>query len=247
MAVTTSVRADPEQSRRIEARSKQRHRSPFDKLRVTVLYVFVVLSILHLSPAHASVQQEIYVTGHVQSFGGYVFTEAVSFDITHPGEQEIGRIVVDGLYNGEYPWIMRAYTDNLHYTGVAGAIRRPKPAGLISNDGRFVIPLQINSPSFGENAWRRVPDINESDYASYRPGTEPGKDDYSDCILMGIDPRNASWVAGPDGILYTDDDNLLGDLTAKTPCEFTLQADLEATDPEGSYQAYLYIELIPAP
>ena len=208
---------------------------------------FLATSNQQPATAYASTKQEVYITGSVQSFGGYTFGEGVRFDVTHPGQQVVGKIMVQGVYNGEYPWIMRAYTDNLHYAGVAGAIRRPKPAGLISKDGRFVIPLQINSPSFGENAWRRVPDINESDYASYRPGTEPGKDDYSDCILMGIDPRNASWVAGPDEILYTDDDNLLGDLTAKTPCELTLQADLEAADPEGAYETYLYIELIPAP
>ena len=212
---------------------------------MTVLYVFVVLSILHLSPAHASVQQEIYVTGHVQSFGGYVFTEAVSFDITHPGEQEIGRIVVDGLYNGEYPWIMRAYTDNLHFAGITGSVRPPNPAGLVSKDGLYVVPLSIHSPSDGPNAWRRIPDLNEPDYQPYEP--QPGETTPTDCVLMGIDPRNSNWVAGPDGLLYTADDNLLGDNTVATPFEMILQANVPAAAVKGEYDSVLYIEISPAP
>ena len=98
--------------------------------------------------------------------------------MTKPGQQEIGKIVVDGLYNGEYPWIMRAYTD---------------------------------------------------------------------CVLMGIDPRNGSWVTGPDGLLYTADDNFLGDLTVATPFELLLQANIPAAAVQGEYDAVLYIEISPAP
>jgi len=200
-----------------------------------------------VTPALASVQQEVYITGHVQSFGGYLFSEAVFFEVKEPGEQELGRIVVDGVYNGEYPWIMRVYTDNLHYAGVAGALRKPSPAGLISKDGAFVLPLSIHSPAFGPTEWRRVPDLSEPDYVTYRPKPETGKQDHTDCIIMAIDPRNADWVAGPDGLLWSLDDNLLGDLTVPTPFELILQANVAPNTVQASYEAVLYIEIVPAP
>ena len=182
--------------------------------------------------AHASQQQEVYVTGHVQPFGGYAFTEAVSFDVTAPGAQEIGRIVVDGLYNGEDPWIMRAYTDNLRFAGITGSLRAPSPAGLVSKDGLYVIPLSIHSPSYGADVWRQIPDLSETT---------------TECVLMGIDPRNGSWVAGPDGLLYTQDDNLLGDNTVATPFELILQANVPPAAVRGEYDTVLYIEINPAP
>ena len=243
MAIMNSVRAEP-----AEARGKQRYRSPFDKLRVNVLPILLVLFVLHLSPAaQASVQQEVYVTGHVQSFGGYTFTEAVSFDVSRPGQQEIGRVIVDGVYNGEYPWIMRVYTDNLHFAGITGSVRFPSPAGLVSKDGLYVIPLSIYSPAYGPNVWRRIPDVSEPGYLPYEPKPEPGETTYTDCVLMGIDPRNGSWVAGGDGLLYTFDDNALGDTTVATPFELILQADVPPAGVKGEYDAVLYIEISPAP
>lgn len=212
------------------------------------LHLFVMTGILFQLPAaHASQQQEVYVTGHVQPFGGYVFTESVAFDVTAPGAQEIGRIVVDGLYNGEYPWIMRAYTDNLHFAGITGSIRPPSPAGLVSKDGLYVIPLSINVPSYGPNVWRRIPDLSEPGALPYEPEPQPGETTYTDCVLMGIDPRNGSWVAGPDGLLYTYDDNLLGDETVATPFEMILQANVLPAAVKGEYDAVLYIEISPAP
>lgn len=198
--------------------------------------------------ATASVKQEVYVTAQVHSFGGYTFTEGIQFDIVKPGEQEVGSIIVEGLYNGEYPWIMRIYTDNLHFAGVAGAIHRPSAGGLVSSDGRFVIPLQVNSPNFGPDVWRLVPDINQPDYIPYQPTPHMREiPSYTDCVLMGIDPRNAPWVVGPDGILFTDDDNSLGDTTVKAPFEIHLKAIPSAAAAQGKYDAVLYIETVPAP
>ncbi len=198
-------------------------------------------------PLFASTQQQVYVTGHVQPFGGYQLTESVSFEISAPGEQPIGSIIVDGLYNGAYPWIMRAYTDNLHFAGVTGGVRQPSPAGLVSKDGLYVIPLFINSPSYGPNVWRRVPDLSEPGYKPYEPEPLPGETAYTDCVVMGIDPRNGNWVAGPDGLLYTSDDNLLGDNTVGTPFELMLQANVPQSAVQGEYEAVLYLEISPAP
>lgn len=216
---------------------------------MVVRLLFLILCSFFVSTvAQAEIQQEVYVTGHVQSFGGYALTEAVSFVVSKPGRQEIGRIAVDGMYNGEYPWIMRAYTDNVHFSGVAGTIRRPEPAGLVSKDALFAIPLFINSPSFGNDTWRRIPDLNESGYLPYHPNPDPKEEmDFTDCVLMGVDPRNSVWVAGPDGLLNTPDDNPLGDNTVGTPFELILQADVASNSVKATYDAVIYIEIVPAP
>ncbi|MBI3317551.1 MAG: hypothetical protein HYZ90_00155 [Candidatus Omnitrophica bacterium] len=212
------------------------------------LWVFADTGHWTLDTAFAAVKQEVYITGSVQSFPGYTFTQAVRFLATEPGEKEIGVILVEGVYNGGYPWIMRAYTDNLHFAGVGGALRRNSPAGLVSKDGQFNLPLEINCPSFGEGVWRRVPDLSEPDYAAYRPSPEPTQVfPYADCVLMGIDPRNAPWVVGPDGLLFTEDDNLLGDITVETPFELKLRTHVSRSSVQATYEGVLYIEIIPAP
>ena len=203
---------------------------------------------LFASSAPASVKQEVYVSGTVEPFGGYTFTGGFEFAIREPGEQTIGSIAVDGLYNGEYPWIMRIYTDNLHFAGVAGAILRPSPSGLVSRDGRFSVGLKVTCPNFGPNVWRRIPDLSDPDYEPYQPSVDPQEPfPTTDCVLMGIDPRNAAWVAGPDGLLYTDDDNVLGDITIQTPFEITFRIDAPQTAVKGQYDAFLYIEVVPTP
>lgn len=203
---------------------------------------------LFLLPALGSVQQEVYVTGHVQSFGGYTFTEAVSFVIEEPGEQVVGVIVVDGLYNGEYPWIMRVYTDNLRFAGIAGAVGQASPAGLISKDGAYSIPLLLHTPNLGEDDWSRIPDVNDPDYSPYQPEPDPGAEaTTTDLVVMGIDPRNGAWVAGPDGVAQTSDDNPLGDITIGTPFEMVLRADVAPTTPRAEYETILYVEIVPAP
>ncbi len=203
---------------------------------------------LWLTAALGAVKQEVYVTGTVDSFGGYTFNSSpVQFTVESPGQKEIGSITVDGLYNGEYPWVMRVYTDNLHYAGVGGAIQRGSPAGLISEEGQSAIPIEILSPTFDPGAWRRVPDLNEPGYRPYHPSPEPGEPTYTDCVVMGIDPRNAAWVAGPDRILFTDDDDAIGNWTVETPFELALRADVPPTAAKGRYEAFLYIEIQPAP
>ncbi len=197
--------------------------------------------------ASASVKQEVYISGHVQSFGGYILSDAVTFEIDRPDEREIGRIVVEGIYNGEYPWIMRVYTDNLHFTGLAGSLRKPGSAGLVSADGAYGVPLFIHSPNFGPDEWRRVPDLSESEQLPYQPESEPGEGTYADVVIMGIDPRNASWVAGRDTLLYTSDDNFLGDITIPTPFELILKGEFSSASVRGEYETTLVVEIVAAP
>jgi len=212
------------------------------------LFYALAMTALVLTPAFASVKQEVYVTGSVGSFGGYALTPGVRFLIEEPGVKELEPITVNGLYNGEYPWVMRIYTDNLHFGGIAGAIRRPNPDGLVSEDGRFSIPIEVNCPNFGLGVWRRIPDLNEPNYIPYHPVADPKEGaPYSDVILMGIDPRNAAWVAGPDGAMSTEDDNDLGDNTLPTPFSILLRVNVPPTGVQGNYNAYIYVEIVPAP
>jgi len=195
----------------------------------------------------ASVREEVYVTGTILPFGGYRFSGGLRFDAGEPGPTDLGTILVDGMYNGEYPWRMRCYTDNLHFAGVAGSIHTASPAGLVSTDGRFVVPLLIHSPVFGEDSWRAVPDINDAKTVPYKPALTPGGSETTECIVLGIDPRNANWVAGPDNLLFTRDDIPLGDFIWETPFELSLRADFDAGSVQGTYDTYLYFETVPAP
>jgi len=200
-----------------------------------------------VSPASAT-RQSVYVRGTVPTFGSYTVTPALTFTVREAGVQELGTITVEGLYNGEYPWIMRIYTENVGHTGIAGSIRRRSPAGLVSMDGQYVIPLEIHCPAFGINVWRRIPDVGEEPYTPYRPSDDPTKGaDYTDCVLMGIDPRHAPWVAGRDGQLFTGDDNVLGDTTVPTPFQMTVRARVDAQAVRGRYEGRLYVEIVPAP
>lgn len=199
-------------------------------------------------PEAQAARQHVYLTGTVQSAGTYSFSPHLAFTIRDPGLQELGIITVEGLYNGEYPWIMRVYTENSRYTGVAGALRRTSPAGLISTDGQYIIPLEIHSPAFGADRWRRVPDLLEDPAVPYRPSDNPNDPEaYTDCLIMGIDPRHAPWVAGPDHQLFTPDDNLLGDMTLPTPFAISVRAQVTPAAVRGQYEALLYVELVPAP
>lgn len=215
--------------------------------RVSAGLTAAVLALLTGPPARGA-EQEVYITATVESFGGYVFSEGLAFDITEPGEQDVGQITVEGIYNGPYPWILRCYTDNLRFGGVIGAVRTSPPAGLVSEDGRYAIPLLIHSPNFGVGVFLRIPDINEPDYVPYSPNPEEAPDvGPIDRVIMGIDPRNPTWVAGPDEVLYTLDDNPLGDTTIETPFTLTLRADVPPAAVQGKYRTELYFEVVSAP
>lgn len=218
-----------------------------DEFGIRHLAFGIAILLFLCSPAYASVKQEVYVTGTVQSFGGYSVSTPTEFVVTKPGNQEIATVVVDGIYNGEYPWIMRVYTDNLHFAGVGGAIERPSPAGLVSKDGRYNLGLEIHAPTFDADPWRAVPDLSQRGYVPYQPSVQPGEKPHTDCILVGIDPRHADWVAGRDRILFTDDDDPLGNNTVATPFELVFRANIPPNAVQGSYEALIYIEIVASP
>ncbi|MEI8175341.1 MAG: hypothetical protein WCG78_00550 [Candidatus Omnitrophota bacterium] len=198
-----------------------------------------------IPPSYAS-KTEIKVTGTVPSFGTYSVKGAVNFKIAKPGRFEIGKVTVYGTYNGPYPWIMRVYTDNTNYMPVAGSLATVSRAGLISDDGQFTVPLQINCPNLGAD-WAYIPDINDTGFKPYQASKEPGVATHTECLIMGIDPRNADWVSGPDRKLFTGDDNPLGDTTMTTPFDIRFAADFDDKTVRGSYTSNIYVELVPAP
>ena len=215
--------------------------------KVIRLHVFVIGVIALMSLPCLASKTEVKTVGTVPSFGTYSFKGSLNFNIPKQGKFEIGKVTVYGTYNGPYPWIMRVYTDNTNFMPVAGSLEMQNKAGLISEDGQFVIPLEVNCPNFGKDVWVRVPDINEEKYKPYRPPKEVGMADYTDRIIMAIDPRNADWVSGGDRTLFTDDDNPLGDTTLATPFDIKFAAWFDEKSIKGKYTANLYIELVPAP
>ena len=215
-------------------------------VRYLILLFLILLLLYPALPAYAT-KTEIRTVGTVPSFGTYSFKGSLNFNIPQPGKYEIGKVTVSGTYNKPYPWIMRIYTDNTNFAGIGGSLQMQSRAGLISTDGKYVIPMEINCPNFGEDVWVFVPDINDEGYTAYYPPKEVGMAMYSDRIIMGIDPRNADWVSGWDKVLFTDDDNPLGDITMATPFEITFAAYFDEKTIQGNYTSNLYIEIVPAP
>ena len=206
----------------------------------------------------ASTTSEVYISCTVASFGGYVFKGYINAPANKPGENVIGYIDVEGAANEPYPWIMRVYTDNRNYQGTAGAIHQKEtPQGLVRQGGGN-LPIRFKTPNTGDE-WVYIPDINNENRLSYfavrdmGPGATIPSGTTKDTLLMGIDPRNAEWVAGPDSILFTDDDNLYGDISIGTPFKINLQVILPKDPqeikkiPAGKYSTKLIFEIISEP
>ena len=198
-------------------------------------------------PLTALERSDIFTTGTVHSFGNYEVKGKLAFDIARSGSIEIGRLQVSGLYNGPYPWVMKVYTENTNFQGISGRVTLPSRAGLVSLDGRFAVPLQIHTPNLAVGQFVPIPDRSDPSYVMYVPPPEPGQRVYTERIVIGIDPRNADWVAGPDGLLFTSDDNPLGDITIPTPFTLTFRAIFDAASAEAQYKARLIIEVVGAP
>lgn len=219
---------------------------PNNNRALRALAMTVTVIILLVPSVYAS-RTEIMSRATVLSFGTYSFEGTLAGDIRTQGICELGSIKVKGVYNGPYPWIMRIYTDNLNYIGIGGAFEMESPAGLISKDGKYKLPLQANCLNWGPDEWLRIPDLNDPGYKAYSPAPEVGAGTYAERIIMGIDPRNADWVSGRDRVLFTGDDNYLGDITLETPFEIKFRTKVGRNTPMGNYEGRIYIEIVPAP
>ena len=205
-----------------------------------------LIIIIFTSLAYAT-RTEINARATVPSFGTYSFEGILSGDVKKPGDCQLGAITVKGTYNGPYPWIMRIYTDNLNYKGIGGAFGQESPAGLVSKDGKYTLPLTASCPNWGEDEWLRIPDLNDPEYKPYSPPSQVNTGTHTERIIMGIDPRNVDWVSGPDRVLFTPDDNIIGDILMESPFEIKFKTTVGPNTPIGDYEGRIYIEILPSP
>ncbi len=161
----------------------------------------------------------------------------------------------------DQPFTIRIYTDNAaRYEGTPNAVRRVSPAGLVSLNGRYVLPLKVWTLNFG-------PDIQETGWDAPLAGPPPvDNNDYwlgprllegtrslgssawvriPDLIDMTADPVTWRRLIGqdPDDTRFVADSNVTGDFTLKNPFTFYLATEAGPTAVEGSYAATLIVEL----
>jgi hypothetical protein len=228
------------------------------KLKLCSFLIIFFSMAIFLHEGNTTTTSELYVSCTVASFGGYTFRGVITNVVADPGQTEIGYITVKGACNEPYPWILRVYTDNRNYQGTAGSVyNQDVPAGLI-REGGGSLPLLFQTENTG-NQWVYIPDINNPNYKDYYyirnlgPAATPPENTVGESIVVGIDPRNTVWVAGNDGILFTDDDNVYGDITLPTPFEIKLavrtpkNSPKTKTTPHGKYSTKLIFEIISEP
>ena len=161
----------------------------------------------------------------------------------------------------DQPFTIRIYTDNAaRYEGVPHALEKVSPAGLVSLNGRYVIPLKCWTLNFG-------PDIQETGWDAAIAGPPPvDEDDYwlgPPLIEGSRSYGSASWVRVPDladmtpdpitwrrligqdqtDTRFVSDSNPVGDFTLSSPFTVYLATETGPTAVEGSYAANLVVEL----
>lgn len=174
----------------------------------------------------------------------------------------------------DQPWYMRIYTDNhKRYKGIDDAIYSGRvamqgsggadaigsPAGLVSSDGKYVIPLKVWCLNFGpdvEEGWNPTlmgpPPVKE-DYYWKGPLLDNQKRDASrvawewipDYIDMTADNNTWRKLIGQDpyDTHYVSDANPTGDFTLASPFQAFIAYETSPTAVEGKYWADLIIEI----
>ena len=162
----------------------------------------------------------------------------------------------------DQPFYIRVYTDNAaRYRGIPGAIRRNGPAGLVSSDGRYTIPMKIWTANFG-------PDVQETGWDNDMMGPPPVDDDtfwrgpllttpgereagavawarIPDFSEMSSDPSSWRRLIGqdPDDSRFVADTNITGDFTLPSPITAYVATETGPTSVAGTYSATLIVEL----
>ncbi len=197
-----------------------------------------------------------------------IFPEILSFGTLPPGRSMLPTpITVSWDYYRfnrlrlDTPFAIRIYTDNAaRYQGVPGAVLKNSPAGLVSLDGKYALPLKVWCSNFG-------PDVQGTGWDASLAGPPPVDDD-NEWIGPPLleDRRNydsATWVRIPDfsemtsdpiswrrligqdpsDSRYANDTNRIGDFTLKSPFTFYLATEGGPIAVEGKYAATLIVEL----
>lgn len=159
------------------------------------------------------------------------------------------------------PFTIRVYTDNAaRYEGIPHALSKVSPAGLVSMDGRYVIPIKCWTLNFG-------PDLQEMGWDATLAGPPPVDDDIAwigpPLLEGGRNYGSASWVRVPDLLdmtadpitwrrlvgqdqydtRFVSDANLTGDYTLRSPFTLYFATETGPTAVEGTYVANLVVEL----
>lgn len=174
----------------------------------------------------------------------------------------------------DHPWYMRIYTDNhKRYQGIDGAIYSKRiamqekgsasamgsPAGLISSDGKYTIPLKVWCLNFGpdvEEGWDTnllgPPPVKE-DYYWKGPLLDNGKRDNNrvawewipDYIDMSADPATWRKLIGQDPFdtHYRSDSNPTGDFTLTSPFQIFIAYETSPASVMGKYSTDLIVEI----
>lgn len=168
------------------------------------------------------------------------------------------------LYNRlrhDKPWFMRMYTDNsTRYKGIPNAIYHGSPAGLVSADGHYTIPLKVWCLNY-------PPEEQEMGWSGTLSGPPPVDDDaYWRGPMLDDGTRyesKVSWARIPDysemtsdrgtwRVLigqdqydeqYATDTNPTGDLTLDSPFSTYLALETSPTAVKGNYSCELIVEL----
>lgn len=176
------------------------------------------------------------------------------------------------------PWYMRIYTDNMtRYKGIEGAVYDSRrlittskvwvrseyegsPAGLVSSDGKYAIPLRVwclnYGPDWDEMGWSPTllgpPPVND-DYVWNGPELDDGKRDpdrrvwlrVPDHMDMTADSRSWRNLIGKDPFNrnFTGDNNPTGDFTLDSPFDLYFATETSPTTVIGKYSGKLIIEI----
>jgi len=161
----------------------------------------------------------------------------------------------------DHPWYMRLYTDNhRRYEGVTGAIySSTSPAGLVSTDGKYTIPLKIWCLNYGpsvEDGWDTSllgpPPIKEDLYwkgplldTGQRDGSRANWSRIPDYIDMTADPGTWRKLIGQDpyNTQYVSDSNPTGDFTLSSPFQVFIAYETSPTAVIGRYSTDLILEI----
>jgi len=168
------------------------------------------------------------------------------------------------LYNvlGEQrPWYMRIYTDNkTRYKGIQESVYTQSPAGFISSDGKFSMPLRVWCLNY-------PPEDQEMGWDSALSGPPPVNDDtYWKGPILDTGERfenKAAWLRIPDysemtadrgtwrnligqditDTQYATDVNRTGDFTLKSPFSVYFATETSPTSVKGNYSGTLIVEI----
>lgn len=168
------------------------------------------------------------------------------------------------LYNllrEQKPWYMRIYTDNAtRFKGIQNAVHVASPGGLVSSDGKYVIPLRVWCLNY-------PPEDQDMGWDTKLSGPPPVDDDtYWKGPLLDNGERfenKAAWLRIPDysemtslrgtwrnligqdfyDTQYVTDVNPTGDFTLKSPFSVYFAAETDPTSVKGNYSANMILEI----